>query len=423
MVTRVADLLAAEPPGAGVVGIEREYRVTQHGRFVDFRGLLPHLNLPGGGLDPGDPNAHHLPSGVLLTADGPEAEVATPPVPLAPGSSATASAWIELGEDLLVGALPPGTGIEGYSTHLNIAVRGDVVAIAALFARRFALGMMLLLDRRDSPGLLVRPRPGRLELGGDFVAGHQLRAALTFAVAAARSCEVTVSGGVDHLPPEIAATMRTVTDRPGWFVPRTAFGPDLYDGGRDTVVRVQGRTTRARLHLATTWDASRGAAVEVSTAEERAAVDAIVEGASPIPLESLTDADAAADAAPLRSPFAQLHDRRRAGTSVTVAAMSWAAVAFEVVTADASVHVVVPRRWLAAFLRAADDGSLVSVLRDGDGARARDRGPYRDRGRGGRSGGGRGRARHRRDAAVVNDPCHEVRGTLRSYLGWRDGHG
>src|SRR5205085_12001219 len=128
--------------------------------------VLPLLGLSGAGLDPGDPNAHHLPCGVMITADGAEAEVATPPVALETGCTADASSWAELGEDVLVASLPPGTGIEGYSPHVNVAVAGDVVEVAARFARHFALGMMLLLDRRDSPGLLVRPRPARLELGG-----------------------------------------------------------------------------------------------------------------------------------------------------------------------------------------------------------------------------------------------------------------
>ena len=65
--------------------------------------------------------------------------------------------------------------------------------------------MLLLPDQGDSPGLPVGPRPGRLELGGDFVEGEQLRAALTYAVAAARSCaEAVRTKSDDALPPPIA---------------------------------------------------------------------------------------------------------------------------------------------------------------------------------------------------------------------------
>jgi hypothetical protein len=333
------------------------------GDVVDFRSLLPTLRLRGAGLDPGDPLAHHLPCGTLITADGPEAEVATPPVPLAPGCTVVASRWAEHGEDLLVAALPPGTGIEGYSTHLNVSVRGDVVEIATSFATHFAIGMMLLLDRRDSPGLLVRPRPGRLELGGDFVAGEQLRAALTFAVAAARCCEAAVIGRrTDLLPPAVRARIRTVTDRPGWYIPRDAFGPDLYDTGRDAAVRVGRSTVAAGAHLVAIWDTARDAVNGLASPAELATVDAIARGDRPIPLEALAPPDQRAGAADLDSPFARLHRRDRDGLSVDVAAMSWAAVAFAVTTPATSVHVLVPRRWLGSFLRCVDDGTIVDTL-------------------------------------------------------------
>ncbi|MEY2462356.1 MAG: hypothetical protein QOH64_494, partial [Acidimicrobiaceae bacterium] len=39
------ELLTAEPPGAGVIGVEREYRVVSDGRAVDFREVLPALGL------------------------------------------------------------------------------------------------------------------------------------------------------------------------------------------------------------------------------------------------------------------------------------------------------------------------------------------------------------------------------------------
>ena len=360
---RLADVLRAAEPGPGLVGVEREYRVLRGDEALDFRTLLPTLGLQGGGLDPNDPLAHRLGCGTLLTADGAEAEVATPPVPIAPRCALLASAWAEHGEDLLAGALPRGTGIEGYSTHLNVSVCGDVVEIATAFATRFALGMMLLLDRRDSPGLLVRPRPGRLELGGDFVAGEQLRAALTFALAAARRCDEALASHDAHsLPTPVRARIRTVTDRPGWFVPRVAFGPDLYADGRAAVVRVGRASATAAEHLATMWAACRGAAADVVDHCELALVDDVVAGRRPIPLESLTPPDPSAAASTLDSPFARLHRRDRDGVTVTVAAMSWAAVAFAIVTPQRSLHVLVPRRWLASFLRAADDGTLVDVL-------------------------------------------------------------
>jgi hypothetical protein len=361
------ELLTAEPPGAGVIGVEREYRVVSDGRAVDFREVLPALGLVSGGLDPVDPRAHHLASGLVITADGPEAEVASPPVLLAPGSTWLASSWVEDGEDLLIGALPIGSGLEGYSTHLNVSVRGDVVEVAARFAAHFSLGMMLLLDRRDSPGLLVRPRPGRLELGGDFVAGEQLRAALTYATAAARCCEQAVHERGSVLPSSPRVRLRTVTDRPGWFIERTAFGPDLYKGGRGASIWCGRREVLAGEHLEASWIAARYAAAGVADESELALVDDVVDGRRPIPLEALTPPDPRPGPIATESPFAQLHARHRNGTSVTVAAISWAAVAFAVDTGTSTVHVLVPRRWLRSFLTGLDgdwldDGTLASAL-------------------------------------------------------------
>ncbi|MEY2430552.1 MAG: hypothetical protein QOC92_277 [Acidimicrobiaceae bacterium] len=361
----ISDLLQPDPPNAGFVGVEREYRVLDEAlEQLDFRVMVHKLGMPGSGLDPGDPNAHHLPSGLLLTADGPEAEVATPPVPLAPGCTRLVSMSAEHGEDALVEFLPAGAGIEGFSTHLNVSVGDDVVAIAALFARHFALGMMLLLDRPDSPGLLVRPRPGRLEVGGDFAAGEQLRVALTFATGATRCCADAVRDrSTAALPPEPRGRIAAARDRPGWFIGRGTFARDLYDTGREATVRCGPTTTRAGDRLAEEWAAARRVLPELLDEEELSAVDEVVDGRRAIPIESVSPPDSTATPTALDSPFANLAARERAGLQVQVEAMSWAAVAFRVQSrSHAATHVVIPRRWLRSFLRQLDDGALDAAL-------------------------------------------------------------
>ena len=65
-------------------GVEREWRVVRrNGAAVDFRELVDRLPLDGRRLDPDDPHAHRCRWGGVVTADGREAEVATPPVPVA----------------------------------------------------------------------------------------------------------------------------------------------------------------------------------------------------------------------------------------------------------------------------------------------------------------------------------------------------
>ena len=90
---------------------------------------------------------------------------------------------------------------------------------------------MLLIDRRDSPGLLVRPRPGQLELGGEYVSGARLRAAAAFAA------ESTRAAVQRRTPPCLDVVLDAAVERYGWFVDRNAFGIDLYRDGRATVLR------------------------------------------------------------------------------------------------------------------------------------------------------------------------------------------
>jgi hypothetical protein len=48
-----------------------------------------------------------------------------------------------------------------------------VVEVGQMVLRSFAPALMFLLDAATSPGLLVRPRHGRLEFGGEYAEGGQ----------------------------------------------------------------------------------------------------------------------------------------------------------------------------------------------------------------------------------------------------------
>ena len=61
-----------------------------------------------------------------------------------------------------------------------------VVAVARFVAERLAPVLMLAFDRTDSPGILVRPRRGRLEVGGEYLTGRQLRTAALVTLAVTR---------------------------------------------------------------------------------------------------------------------------------------------------------------------------------------------------------------------------------------------
>jgi len=194
---------------------------------LDFAPLLHTLKVDGLRLDPTDPNAYRTPWGGLVTSDGREAEVAIAPVTLQPGCTSEIEWRSVVARRTLLEALPDHLRIDGYSTHLNVEVDDDeVVAAGRLFVKRFAPAMMLLLDRSTSPGLLVRPRCGRLELGGEYCHGHQLRAAATFAAAGGLTSAAAVRSrdARRHLPRAVRSRVKPSNIRAGWYVDRRAFG-------------------------------------------------------------------------------------------------------------------------------------------------------------------------------------------------------
>ena len=288
----------ARPPRRGLVrpprrsggvrlGVEHEFVVSGTGGVLDFRTLSADLEL-GVRADPTDPSAQRCPWGGVVTADGREAEIATPPVLLAADAAATVRALAELGRDVLTTALHAVHGTDvtltGYSTHLNVtASRRGSRAHARRFASVFAPSLMLLLDRPTSPGLLVRPRPGRLELGGEYAAGTDLEVALTFAAGA-----VLASRGprwVRARRLQVEVVLEPARERYGWYVDRRAVGCDLYALGREAPLRrVHTSTTvTAGQHLRESWELARAALAGRLAEPELGVVDAVVAGDEPLP--------------------------------------------------------------------------------------------------------------------------------------------
>jgi len=165
---------APDAPGS-LVGLEHEYSLTRDGQPLDFRTILHTLPVPGLRLDPGDINAYRLRSGLALTADGAEAELATPPISVQPGFAAEVELWAAMARTQLDAVLPAGVEASGYSTHISVALPGvEGEPVARLYARTFAAAFAFLIENTDSQGIYIRPRTGRLELCGDFVDGPRL---------------------------------------------------------------------------------------------------------------------------------------------------------------------------------------------------------------------------------------------------------
>ena len=125
------------PGPGGLLGLELEFSVrTVRGGRVHFGSLIHDLGLDGTALDPGDPNAYRCSWGGVITADGAEAEIATPPVRTRPGFTAQLQAWARTGEAELRRAVPRGTGLDGYSAHFSAAMPAKLNDRVCLYTPR-----------------------------------------------------------------------------------------------------------------------------------------------------------------------------------------------------------------------------------------------------------------------------------------------
>jgi hypothetical protein len=366
--TTVEDVAAG-----GLVGFEQEFIVsTRDLEPVDFRRVLPQLEGLAPPLDPDDPRARRTVSGVVLTADGREAEAAAPPIAVRPGFADDVGAWTRAARHELETRLGDDYTLHGYSTHLSVAADNRRNARAsALFARTFAPGLMLLVDRATSPGLIIRPRPGRVELCGEFVDGPWMRAATVYAAGAVRACDNALTGTATFaaLPPQVVVATRPARARAGWFVDRTGFGTDiLADGARRARLhRCDGRRVRVQDHFEAAWTAARTALHTRAAASDLAAVDDLVSGRAPLPTEIDPEVVAAGDAGRLPAP-SPLGDvarvRLRPGFTVEATAATWATTVF-CLRARGRVreaYAAIPRARLASFFTALDAGRLDDLL-------------------------------------------------------------
>lgn len=331
-----------------LAGIEREWRVLDGTAVVDFRTVVDELPLDGRRLDPDDPHAHRCSWGGVVTADGKEAEVATPPRAAGPGVTWQLERLAATGLQQLRAACPGEWQLEGYSSHLNIGVDDRRVArTAERFARHLAQAQMLLLDRAGSPGLLVRPRRGRLELGGEYATGGQLRGALAFAIAGAVACERRA--GPWRQVPAPSFTPQRAVGRFGWYVDRRATGTDLYTGGRSARLATDRGDVSAQSYLHSAWSALRDTAATLLDGSELALVDALVDGDLPLPLEA-PEADPAPPVVTTGTPDPVLDDVERPGLVIRPVVARWDTCAFAADDGRVVTYVVVPAAGAAEFL-------------------------------------------------------------------------
>ena len=212
---------------------------------------------------------------------------------------------------------------------------------AALYASTFACALMLLTDRDDSPGVLVRPRPGRLELCTEYVEGDRLRDVVTFAAGSVLAiAHAITTGDRSASPPGIALSLAPATDRFGWYVDRRAFGIDLHEKWGATVLTLDdGSVMTASEYLELAW----------------ACVQAHIDAT-----ESETTAQTSE-----RSAFGEaLEPRRRPAFSLLAQIATWDFTVYRIDGSKRTAFACIPRWALARFLDAIDAGELDDAIQD-----------------------------------------------------------
>jgi hypothetical protein len=352
------------PPAAARrrVGVEHEYQLFDRQGSVDVRTLWPKLALDGTRLDPGDANAVRCRWGGVVTTDGREAEIATPPRRLGERGIDDAAVLADAGAAALGAALPDAISMRGYSTHLNVEVddrRGR--SIARSIAERTSPALMLLLDRADSPGLLMRARYRRLEVAGEFQRGEALVAALTMTAGVVLATEAAGRrrSGVS-LPPALALRLVPSPQRYGWYVDRRAGGDDLYGRGRDALLHTAaGTSITAQQVLESAWAVARPFIADLVGTAALDAVDGAVIGTRTLPCERSADVSPTTLGASLPTPDCSVLDRRRRGrVSITTASATWHAIALRAELDGAVRWIRVPGDRADEFLAALDGGAL-----------------------------------------------------------------
>ncbi len=340
-------------PAPPRVGVEHEYGVWSGSSQVDFRPLLPVVAGGLRALDPGDPRARRLPSGVMLTADGREAELATPPLPWGEGAPEALDALLATERSVLAArAAEAGAAdrLTGFSTHVNVTVPDALaVDVGRQFVRHCGLATVLVAEPSSSAGVLVRPRRGRLEVGGEYTEGEHLLALVTFAGSAVGALLAQAPAPPTPVPAEVPAR-----EKFGWFLPPEGPYAELLAGGRAAGGDL----------LEEVWAWARPACLGAGV--DPAPVDRLVAGA-PLRLE---DRDAPADVCTVgvghegASADRLTGPRRLAGgVEAETLWLTWQHVVWVFREGSRELHAVLPVDQEKEFLERLDAGAYDDVVR------------------------------------------------------------
>lgn len=213
----------------------------------------------------------------------------------------------------------------------------------------------------------MRPRPGRLEICGEFADGVRLRAVSAFVAGSVRATVRGLGGERSLLPPALFLRARPSSDRFGLYVSRHAFGEDLYAAGRwANLTRYGGRTITTQEQLSLAFESCRIALGEDASDEDLALLARMVAGSEALGIEEEQRPEAPPPVAALMNSalFGGVVDPlSRAGYTLMPVVAPWPLTVFRAVAPGRTAYIAIPRDWLPAFEEAGGAGRLDEVLR------------------------------------------------------------
>ena len=226
-----------------LIGVEQEFDLFNGERYIDFRKLFSQVvahtrSVPFRNCD----SAVILEAGYMLACDGWEAEFATAPISSAGnGPAAVAHEVVRCRMHMLQLLKRVGVRqVRGYSTHINISVPiGREWELAWAFAESVAPALILLMEARQSPGLLIRPRRGRLEIGSEYLDDEgQLAAAIVFLTGVIHAYPYNQTLW-KQFPRVRLKKWEDANIRPGIYLPHDAYGESMHELGRKAQIELE----------------------------------------------------------------------------------------------------------------------------------------------------------------------------------------
>ena len=361
---------AASAPGP-LLGLEHEFSLAHLGRPFDFRRLIDDLVEDGARLDPGDRNARRRPDGSAVTCDGPEAEVATPPIRLASGFACALDCWSDSCTNGLLALLPPGFRMAGYSTHISVSAPAGLGGrIALLAARTFGPALLAACCHADSAGIWLRPRPGRVEICGDHLDGPRLQVAAALWAGAVLACTDALREGrpqLRGLPPVVVPTARPAAERSGLYLSPDGYGESAAARGRSALIRrAGGGWVSLQEHFEASAGAAAGSLENHCGGADLAWLWRSADGTLPLAVESpshpLVSPRRSLPVPPPGLDASLLTPSRRPGFDVAAVLVTWDYAVYRFSTPDRGAYGCVPRSGLRSFLTLLEHGSIDDVV-------------------------------------------------------------